>query len=89
MLTLSPAVIDELRDCAAEDLASGPERQRTIDGILRINAFAAVGFLQRFTDDALRGYLAHLEATSQPRGRQAVWVRPGDTAAVVTRIRND
>ena len=91
MLSLSPAVIDELRDQSADQpgIEHDPLRQQTIDGIIRHNASAAVGFLQRFSDQALRRYLEHLEATSQPRGRRAVWVRPGDTSAVVTRTRND
>ncbi len=56
-----------------------------IMGILQLNRSAQPGWLSDFATPALRRYLDHLEVTLEPRGRESVWIRSGETAAVVTR----
>ncbi len=56
-----------------------------INSILQLNRSAQPGWLSKFATPALRRYLEHLEVTLEPRGRESIWVRPADTAAVVTR----
>lgn len=84
MRAISPAVHDEINEYHAAAGEVSPLRRSLMDDILRINRSATTDFLSRFGDKALRTYLDHLEATLKPRGRDAVWVRPGDTAAVNT-----
>jgi hypothetical protein len=83
MRTISDTVSAEITDQRNAPVVS-PRRRDMIDQIVRINASATVDFLSRFADAALQTYLDHLTATQQPRGRRAVWVRPGDTAAIMT-----
>ncbi len=56
-----------------------------INAIMQLNSSARADWLNKFATPALRQYLDHLQVTIEPRGRGSVWVRPGDTAAVVTR----
>ncbi|RMH28591.1 MAG: hypothetical protein D6693_03725 [Planctomycetota bacterium] len=66
--------------------APDPERDRLVDDIRSLNPTATRDFLAEFRPAALRLYLAHLAATrDEPRGPGAVWVRPADTPAIVTR----
>lgn len=53
----------------------GTERATIMGQILRLNATASERFLARFEEPALRSYLQKLQASQQPRGRGAVWVR--------------
>ncbi len=70
--------------------AADPERDRIVEGIRSLNPTASRDFLGSFRPAALRLYLAHLAATANnPRGRGAVWVRPADTPAIITRIQRD
>ncbi len=50
--------------------------------IMSINPSAAVEFLLSFDIRDLRRYLEHLEMTREPRGRNSIWLRSGDTPAV-------
>lgn len=71
---------------AADPPPADPERDRLVSDIRTLNPTATRGFLAEFRPAALRLYLAHLAAThDEPRGRRAVWVRPADTPAIVTR----
>lgn len=58
-------------------------REQVIDRILAINPTAAPDFLNRFGAEHLRLYLDHLVSAQQPRGRDARWVRPRETPAIV------
>lgn len=70
--------------------APDPDRDRIVERIRRVNPTASREFLVGFRPEALRLYLAHLAATVQePRGANAVWVRPADTPAIVTRTLRD
>jgi hypothetical protein len=51
------------------------DRATIVSQILRLNATVSERFLQRFEEPALRSYLQKLQASQQPRGRTAVWVR--------------
>ncbi|HZW07611.1 MAG TPA: hypothetical protein VFF65_10850 [Phycisphaerales bacterium] len=86
MRLISESVITEAHDQHADrpHQASSFRRRDMIEQIVRINASASAAFLERFADRALQTYLDHLQATQQPRGRRAIWVRPGDTAAANT-----
>lgn len=79
---------------SGENAAAGPsahelgdaalsERTRLIAGIIELNPTAAPAWLERFKDAALRNYLRHLDAAAKPRGRGAVWVREGETPALL------
>ncbi len=60
-------------------------KARIIDAILHLNRSARRPWLEAFAAPALRQYLDHLEITLEPRDRESVWIRTGDTPAVVTR----
>ena len=60
-------------------------KTRIISAILQLNRSATADWLNKFATPALRHYLDHLQMTIEPRGRASVWIRSGDTAAVVTR----
>jgi len=71
------------RQTDAEPVIAGPAtRARLVEEIVRVNRSATRAFLDRFNDQALRIYLDHLQFASVPRGREARWVRPGDTRAI-------
>jgi hypothetical protein len=61
-------------------------KQQIIEAILVENRSAAPEFLVRFDERQLRSYLQRLTLIRGHRGRQSVWVREGDTAAVVTKV---
>jgi hypothetical protein len=61
------------------------DKARIIDAIQEINTSAAKVWLEAFDASALRRYLDHLQITREPRGRASVWVRPGDSPAIVGR----
>lgn len=60
-------------------------KQQVIDGIQQINLSARKDWLMVFDTCALKRYLDHLQRTLEPRGGHSVWVRPNETAAIVTR----
>lgn len=65
-------------------------RSQVVERIISINPTASVEFLARFQDRALRGYLEHLHAVQEPRGRAtARWVRPADSPAIMSRSPRD
>jgi hypothetical protein len=57
-------------------------RQAVLRHIVSINPSATPGFLAQFTDEQLDLYLRHLLSAQRPRGRDAVWIRPGETRAI-------
>ncbi|TVQ61026.1 MAG: hypothetical protein EA379_07010 [Phycisphaerales bacterium] len=66
-----------------------PRRRRLVEQITLVNRTADTRWLGSFDDDALESYLDHLHASSEPRGRAAVWVRRGETPAIVGSVRED
>lgn len=60
-----------------------PASARFIDQIVSINPTASGRFLEQFDPGSLARYLDHLRSTQEPRGRQARWVRPADSPAIV------
>jgi hypothetical protein len=62
-------------------------RGQLIESILELNPGASLEFLGAFGADELSQYLNHLLWLQQPRTRAAVWVRPGDSPAVLARTR--
>ncbi|NBB84595.1 MAG: hypothetical protein GVY28_14480 [Alphaproteobacteria bacterium] len=60
-------------------------KYQLIEAIRHINRSATEEFLRTFDETALNKYLDHLEYRLAPRNVRAFWVRPGDTAAIVTR----
>lgn len=60
-------------------------REQLIDRIIEINPSATTTFLSAFEHSSLARYLDHLAAAEAPRGRDARWVRPGDTPAILAR----
>jgi hypothetical protein len=64
-------------------------REQVVDRIITINPTASVSFLGRFTDRSLGMYLDHLLAALRPRGREARWMRPGDSPAILAREARD
>ncbi|MEM1422892.1 MAG: hypothetical protein AAGH64_02705 [Planctomycetota bacterium] len=59
-------------------------RELLIDRIVELNPSAEHDFLERFREDALERYAAHLEAKLTPRGTSAGWVRTHETPAVTS-----
>lgn len=62
-------------------------RGQLIEQILEHNPGASIEFLGDFGAGELHQYLNHLLWLQQPRSRAAVWVRPGDSPAVLARTR--
>lgn len=60
-----------------------PSKNEIIDRIRQINRSADRIWLERFEDRALYDYLEHLQLLMEPRGRQSVWRRRSEDAAVV------
>lgn len=84
MRLISESVTNEIHEQRTTHHDGNFRRRALIDQIVRINTSATAAFLDRFADAALQVYLDHLHCTQQPRGRRAIWVRPGDTAAAGT-----
>ncbi|MDZ4831106.1 MAG: hypothetical protein SGJ09_13035 [Phycisphaerae bacterium] len=62
-----------------------PNKNELIDRIRQINLSADGRWLEAFDQRALMDYLEHLQVVMEPRGRNSIWRRRGDTAAVVGR----
>ena len=60
-------------------------RAQLLELIMSLNPTATAVFLSQFTDNRLRGYLDHLTAVQQPRGRDARWQRPAETPAILSK----
>ncbi|MHC4414552.1 MAG: hypothetical protein ACYS0G_04640 [Planctomycetota bacterium] len=60
-------------------------KNQIIDAIQQLNRSAGRDWLDMFAASALRRYLDHLQVTLEPRGRGSVWIRHGDTPAIITR----
>jgi hypothetical protein len=84
MRLISESVTNEILEQRTTQHQGNFRRRDMIEQIVRINTSATTDFLDRFADAALQVYLDHLTCTPQPRGRRAIWVRPGDTAAANT-----
>ncbi|MEX0775533.1 MAG: hypothetical protein WD042_07440 [Phycisphaeraceae bacterium] len=59
-------------------------KEQVIDQIVRINRSAIRDFLDNFGEQELHSYLQRLTQVHGHRGRGSIWVRQGDTHAVVT-----
>ena len=57
-----------------------------IEAIRLRNRTADQAFLIAFDERALASYLKRLTTINGRRGPSSRWVRPGDTAAIVTRL---
>lgn len=60
-------------------------KSQLIEAISQINQSARREWLSLFDVTALKRYFEHLQWQLEPRGRQSVWVRDGDTPAILTR----
>ncbi len=60
-------------------------KQEMIEEIRRHNRSADSGFLDSFKEPALERYLRRLTDVHGRRGPGSVWVRDGETPAIVTR----
>lgn len=69
-----------------------PVRSEATDSVRRhallaeirvLSPSATDDFLARFSTDRLALFAAHLRAAQEPRGRNARWVRPAETPAVI------
>ena len=55
-----------------------------IQHILHLNGSAKPDWLEMFDLSALARYLDHLQHALEPRGRESIWVRTGETPPVVS-----
>ena len=60
-------------------------KQQIIEAIQKHNRSAEVHFLLSFDESALKRYLERLTLVNGQRGPGSVWVRQGETPAVVAR----
>lgn len=58
-------------------------KQQLIEAIRQQNRSASEAFLVSFDESALNDYLNHLDFSKGPRNDRAIWIRTGETAAVV------
>lgn len=63
-------------------------KQQMIEAIRAHNRSVTSDFLATFDERSLQTYLRRLTELQGKRGKSTVWVRPGDTTAVVTRMRH-
>jgi ABC-type transporter MlaC component len=61
-------------------------KQQMIEAIRNRNRTAGEDFLTTFDENALRSYLDRLTNIQGRRGKTSIWVRPGDTTSIVTRL---
>lgn len=73
----------------SSSLQSRLTREQVVDRIITINPTATTSFLAAFSEASLGRYLDHLLATAGPRGRNARWLRTGDSPAIMARERKD
>jgi len=85
----APGRTSEPLECSSSNPTSRLTREQVVDRIITINPTATTSFLSKFNEDSLGRYLDHLVATSGPRGRNARWLRPGDSPAILVRERRD
>lgn len=67
-------------------VAANMSKQQMIDAIRQHNRSAEAEFLIEFDESALKSYLQRLTMVQGGRGRGSVWVRTGETPAIVTRL---
>jgi len=60
-------------------------KSQIISAIQQVNRTVSTDWLAGFEASSLMRYLDHLQMTLEPRGRQSIWMRPGETRAAVTR----
>ncbi|MEL7087329.1 MAG: hypothetical protein AAGL98_02625 [Planctomycetota bacterium] len=60
-------------------------KQQMIEQIQKTNRGAKSEFREMFDEPTLRQYLRRLTTVSGHRGRGSVWVREGNSPAIVTR----
>jgi hypothetical protein len=68
---------------------SGLTREQLLDRILAMNTSATTAFLAEFSTASLDMYHEHLQAASQPRGRNARWIREARTSATSVAVARD
>jgi len=61
-------------------------KQQIIEAIRQYNRTANQDFLTTFDAQILESYLRRLTFIQGRRGPSSIWVRQGDTSAVVTRV---
>lgn len=61
-------------------------KQQLIDEIRIHNRSAQDSFLVTFDQQVLETYLRRLQTVQNTRGPKSVWVREGDSPAVITRV---
>lgn len=87
----SGASVGSARSRTVEDApaahADRLSRELVIDEILTLNPSATVDFLNAFSEPRLRLYLTRLRTAQHGRGREARWLRVGDSPAIVSHER--
>ncbi len=78
-LLRKPVCIDITESRESEQGICSLSREQLIDRIITVNPSATATFLDQFEEEALSQYLDHLTLASQPRGREARWIRPSRT----------
>ncbi|MFN0010328.1 MAG: hypothetical protein ACKVS8_01660 [Phycisphaerales bacterium] len=63
-------------------LTADPRREHAIDAIIAMNPTATRAYLDQFHSLALDHYRSHLDASREPRGKDARWVRRTNVPAV-------
>lgn len=73
----------DAHDAVVPEVVVPMTRAQVIERIMSLNPSAPSGYLDGFSDGALREYLDHLTASLAPRGPEARWVRRAATPAIV------
>ncbi len=64
-------------------VSTNPLREQAVTAIMEFNPGATRRYLDQFGDRAIERYHRHLEASRQPRGRDAAWVREANEPTIV------
>ena len=65
------------------------EKTQIIERIQHLNRSARREWLDLFDVSALRRYFDHLQWSLEPRGQDSIWIREGETPAIMTRQPQD
>jgi len=60
-------------------------KQQLIERIRQHNPTAPMAFLNDFDEDQLMRYLCHLRLTCRPRTGDTLWIRNGETPAIMSK----
>jgi len=82
-------VTTEVAEATEPETPGALTKVRLVERIIEMNPTASEQFLRVFSHKRLMDYMEHLASAQEPRGRNASWLRRGDSPAIVAREPRD